>query len=82
MPTEKPEDLDRDDDALDDDENDMDMDQSMDLEQEEEDDRVGMGSPMGDALDAEEAKKGDVHIDDETVQSDDEDEDFGEGATD
>lgn len=81
MPTEKQENLDRDEDdpMMDDDETDMDMDQSLDLEQEEDDDRAGMGSPMGNALDAEDAKKGDVHIDDETAQSDD---DIGEDATD
>lgn len=77
MPTEKQEDLDQADDELD---TEM-SEEELDVESEDEaaSEAAKMSSPMGSALDAEEAKKGDVHIDDETVESDD---DIGEDATD
>ena len=75
MPTEKQEDLDRDDDEM----SDQDLDDEMDSE-EEADDRVGMGSPMGEALDAEDAKKGDVQMDESGSESDDDH--IGDDATD
>lgn len=67
MPTEKQEDLDNlmpDDDTLDQDLDDEDMDEQ------DEDERVGMGSPMGSALDAEDHKRGDVPIDDDRIGDD------------
>ncbi|NVB84514.1 MAG: hypothetical protein HOV81_39430 [Kofleriaceae bacterium] len=75
MPTQKQEDLDQRDEELD---SEM-ADEELDVESEDEaaSEAAQMNSPMGSALDAEDAKKGDVHIDE-----DESDEDIGEDATD